>query len=318
MTANASSGTVDPAEVAAAIAADPALAEQVVAAIANTVDAKGDLLVGTADNTVARKAVGSNGKVLVADSGQSDGLKWGGLSEILYLASVGTYSEEVLTDSPALYFRECPASGTTVTDASGNSRNAFTSGAVVAGSSLLGDGYASFSFDGSGGSVQRDQNTAPEKWIDNNGRVAVFEAIVKQNRSGANTEQFGLFGSPNGAGPSISLHNLTTLYGTIRGTLGGQSLDFPATNPGNDLFHFAMRADQPNHKLQLFINGRLRGDVSFTGHNAGGYRYQFGASYLNNTPYKGQLAHVAIYHQDVSNARIRAHAHAAGLFDPFA
>lgn len=41
------------------------------------IDAKGDLLVGTADNTVARKAVGSNGKVLVADSGQSDGLKWG-------------------------------------------------------------------------------------------------------------------------------------------------------------------------------------------------------------------------------------------------
>lgn len=41
------------------------------------VDAKGDLLVGTADNTVARKAVGSDGKVLVADSGQSDGLNWG-------------------------------------------------------------------------------------------------------------------------------------------------------------------------------------------------------------------------------------------------
>lgn len=46
------------------------------------IDAKGDLLVGTADNTVARKAVGSNGKVLVADSGQSDGLKWGGPSDI--------------------------------------------------------------------------------------------------------------------------------------------------------------------------------------------------------------------------------------------
>jgi hypothetical protein len=40
------------------------------------VDAKGDLLVGTADNTVARKAAGSNGKVLGAASGESDGLKW--------------------------------------------------------------------------------------------------------------------------------------------------------------------------------------------------------------------------------------------------
>lgn len=40
------------------------------------VDAKGDLLVGTADNTVARKAVGTNGYLLVADSTQSDGLQW--------------------------------------------------------------------------------------------------------------------------------------------------------------------------------------------------------------------------------------------------
>lgn len=40
------------------------------------VDAKGDLLVATADNTVTRKAVGTNGHVLVADSAQSDGLNW--------------------------------------------------------------------------------------------------------------------------------------------------------------------------------------------------------------------------------------------------
>jgi hypothetical protein len=40
------------------------------------VDAKGDLLVGTADNTVARLGVGSNGQVLTADSAQSAGMKW--------------------------------------------------------------------------------------------------------------------------------------------------------------------------------------------------------------------------------------------------
>jgi hypothetical protein len=43
-----------------------------------TVDAKGDLIAGTADNTVARLAVGADGTTLVADSTEATGLKWGG------------------------------------------------------------------------------------------------------------------------------------------------------------------------------------------------------------------------------------------------
>jgi hypothetical protein len=40
------------------------------------VDAKGDLLVGTADNAISRVAVGTNGYVLTADSAETGGLKW--------------------------------------------------------------------------------------------------------------------------------------------------------------------------------------------------------------------------------------------------
>lgn len=40
------------------------------------VDAKGDLLVGTADNVVARLPVGADGQVLVADSAEDEGVKW--------------------------------------------------------------------------------------------------------------------------------------------------------------------------------------------------------------------------------------------------
>ena len=51
---------------------------------ATLVDAKGDLIVGTADNTVARRAVGADGTILTADSTQADGVKWaapgGGMS----------------------------------------------------------------------------------------------------------------------------------------------------------------------------------------------------------------------------------------------
>ena len=42
----------------------------------STVDAKGDLLVGTADNTIDRLAVGNNGETLVADSSTSTGLRY--------------------------------------------------------------------------------------------------------------------------------------------------------------------------------------------------------------------------------------------------
>jgi|LakMenE01Jun11ns_1017448.scaffolds.fasta_scaffold9706408_3 hypothetical protein len=42
-----------------------------------TVDAKGDLIAGTADNTIARLAVGANDTVLTADSSTATGLKWG-------------------------------------------------------------------------------------------------------------------------------------------------------------------------------------------------------------------------------------------------
>ena len=40
------------------------------------VDAKGDLIVATAADTVARRPVGANGQVLTADSAEADGVRW--------------------------------------------------------------------------------------------------------------------------------------------------------------------------------------------------------------------------------------------------
>jgi hypothetical protein len=56
--------------------------------IASTiVDAKGDLIAATAADTVDRLAVGTNGQVLTADSGQSTGLKWGAAPGLVLLES---------------------------------------------------------------------------------------------------------------------------------------------------------------------------------------------------------------------------------------
>jgi hypothetical protein len=43
---------------------------------ATIIDAKGDLIAGTAADTAARLAVGTNGQVLTADSAEATGLKW--------------------------------------------------------------------------------------------------------------------------------------------------------------------------------------------------------------------------------------------------
>jgi hypothetical protein len=59
-----------------------------------TVDAKGDLIAGTADNTVARLAVGANDTVLTADSSTATGLKWaaaGGVAPLLIPINSGKY-----------------------------------------------------------------------------------------------------------------------------------------------------------------------------------------------------------------------------------
>jgi hypothetical protein len=42
----------------------------------SNIDAKGDLLAGTADNTIGTRSIGTNGQVLTADSAEATGMKW--------------------------------------------------------------------------------------------------------------------------------------------------------------------------------------------------------------------------------------------------
>ena len=53
-------------------------------------DAKGDLLVGTADNAISRLGVGTNGQVLTAASGETSGLIWAAP------AAVGVFGESIV------------------------------------------------------------------------------------------------------------------------------------------------------------------------------------------------------------------------------
>ena len=79
------------------------------------IDAKGDLVGGTADNTVAKLTVGSNGQVLVADSSATTGLKWVTNESIVnWHEAVKLGTAAVLPNSPT-YSNETAGVGATLT-----------------------------------------------------------------------------------------------------------------------------------------------------------------------------------------------------------
>jgi hypothetical protein len=82
----------------------------------STIDAKGDLLVGTADNTVGRLAVGTNNYVLTADSTEASGMKWAAAAGITYSA-MNTVATEQSTTSTS--FTDLATVGPSVTVTTG-------------------------------------------------------------------------------------------------------------------------------------------------------------------------------------------------------
>ena len=79
---------------------------------ANTLTTKGDIFVATAASTIARQGIGGDGTVLIADSAQTNGLKWGTISAAPAFAFAAKSASYTLTTSD----------GTVTFDASGASR----------------------------------------------------------------------------------------------------------------------------------------------------------------------------------------------------
>jgi hypothetical protein len=86
----------------------------------SNIDAKGDLLAGTADNTISRLAVGTNGHVLTADSSETTGLKWaaaaggGKVLQVLSTQKTDTFtlSSSTFTDITGLSVTITPSAAT--------------------------------------------------------------------------------------------------------------------------------------------------------------------------------------------------------------
>jgi len=81
------------------------------------VDAKGDLIVATAADTVSRLAVGSNDQVLTCDSSQATGIKWAAPASSIPANATATVATEEGTTSST--YTDLPTAGPSVTVTSG-------------------------------------------------------------------------------------------------------------------------------------------------------------------------------------------------------
>ena len=111
----------------AAVSAASAAAAVTTAIQASIIDAKGDLIVGTAADTAGRLAIGTNGYILTADSAETTGIKWSAAPAGYLAPTIGT---TVIT------------SGTTVsTVESVTLNNATVTGTLTAGATSGTNGY---------------------------------------------------------------------------------------------------------------------------------------------------------------------------------
>lgn len=69
--------------------------------MATTIDAKGDLIIGTANDAFARLGVGTNGQVLTADSTQTTGIKWAApvSGKVLQVVVATTTTETIIAST---------------------------------------------------------------------------------------------------------------------------------------------------------------------------------------------------------------------------
>lgn len=134
-TAKIQNGAVTAAKLAATAAIQPTI-----------IDAKGDLIVGSAADTAARLAVGTDGFFLKADSGATNGLAWASVAQAVTAINLDYISTEQSTSSTS--YTDLATTGPTVTLTTGTSA-IVVFGAIYRDNDNLGnDGFMSVAVSG--------------------------------------------------------------------------------------------------------------------------------------------------------------------------
>ncbi len=128
------------------------------------INAKGDLLVGTADDTVARLPVGTNGYLLTADSAETPGIKWAA-APVSLPTQTGQTGKYLTTDGTTASWATIAADIESVTAGTGLTGGG-TSGAVT------------LNLDTTSVYVVPSQSGASGKYLTSNGTAASWATIT--------------------------------------------------------------------------------------------------------------------------------------------
>jgi hypothetical protein len=186
------------------------------------VDAKGDLLVGTAADAISRLGVtGTTGAVLTADAGETTGLKWAAAGSVGGLVHIDTVD---FTNTAASYFSVFSATylnyvafmtltaastGLTIQGRLANSNTAISTGYYYLGSTSTTTSLANFAGDNQNQWILSETSaTAPLNGI----HIFEFQKPFEAQRTGFSMRTHNFTGSANKSFFANGYHDQNTSY----------------------------------------------------------------------------------------------------------
>ena len=221
-------------------------------------------------------------------------------------SGVVTLASAQLTDAPLVRWLLDDASGTTAVDTSGNGRDGTYANCTLAQTAIASNGANSVSF-GTVGTV----SIANAAWMgvdDFTMEVLVYPTDLTAIR--------GLMTRDTGGGPRIyfsatAILNLTTYNNSAT----AYSTSTGAAKTANAAYLIALKWDSTAHTSTTFINGAQYSQVANSGTAAKPTaQIQLGRRQPDGSgQFLGKMSHAAYYGTALSDARLLAHAQAAGL-----
>ena len=211
-----------------------------------------------------------------------------------------SYSSEVLTDSPLLYWRFEETSGTSAADSSGNGKTGtYVSSPTLGATGLISDGVAV----GLNGSGQYVYGPASETTTSTTQFSA--EAWFKTTSSSAMLVGMRQIGSGSGARWRLTINSAA---GKIRGQNDDNFVTVTSTTTINDGNPHHVVLVQDATTLRLYVDGVQEASASSTPTSASGNGQVFaGSNNVSSFTLNGTLDEFAVYGAALSSGRVSAH-----------